>query len=99
MTLYTTQKAPKGKDSQYTPEVVAKIKEIAGEYFMGDIIGEIGTNYGARPKGYGQMMKDGLDDLADCRDYFLQAIKKHVDIDRNLGIPNIISPTAVKIPR
>ncbi|MBQ9940751.1 MAG: hypothetical protein IJO74_04360 [Clostridia bacterium] len=97
MTLYTMQYAPEGKESQFTPDVVAEIKKIAGEYFMGDIIGEIGTLYGARPKGYGAYMKQGLDDLKDCRDYFLDATKHYMDIADKLGIPAVMSVEATAL--
>ncbi len=89
MYLYTIQHAPEGKESQFTPEVVAKIKEIAGEYFMGDQIGEVGTRYGACPPGYGGLMPS-LDDMQECKDYFLNEFKKIIDIDTKLGMPNIV---------
>ena len=38
--LYTVQFAPKGKDSMLEKDTVSKIKEVAGEYFLGDMIGE-----------------------------------------------------------
>jgi len=34
--LYTIQHAPDGRKSALSKEIVAKIKEIAGEYFLGD---------------------------------------------------------------
>ncbi len=89
MYLYTIQHAPQGKESQFTPSVVAKIKEIAGEYFMGDQIGEVGTVYGACPPGYGIMMPR-MDDMKDCRDFFLKEFKKIIDIDTKLGMPNAV---------
>ncbi|MBE6688321.1 MAG: hypothetical protein E7588_03465 [Ruminococcaceae bacterium] len=89
MYLYTIQNALDGTESHLTPEITANVKKIAGEYFMGDQIGEVGTIYGARPRGYGPKMPV-LDDMKDCRDYFLSQIKKYVDIDKKMGVPNIV---------
>ena len=97
MTLFGIQNPPEGKESQYTPEVISKMKEIAGEYYMGELLGEVGTNFGARPKGYGQLMKDGLTDLRDCRDYFLKEMKKYIDTGKKLGIPHIVAGEATAL--
>ena len=88
MTLFTIQRAPVGRESHVTPEIVTKMKEIAGEYFLGDLIGEIGTEYGARPRGYGRKMPD-MDDMKECRDYFVSEMKKLIDIDKRVGMPYI----------
>lgn len=89
MYLYTVQQAPEGEKSQFSPQTVAKIKEIAGEYFLGDQLGEVGTNYGARPRGYGRLMPD-FDDMKDCRDYFVSEFGKLVEIDKQLDMPHIV---------
>lgn len=93
MYLYTVQAAPEGEKSQFSAETVAKIKEIAGEYFLGDQLGEVGTNYGARPRGYGRMTPE-LDNMQQCRDNFISEFGKLVQIDRELGMPNIVAVEA-----
>ncbi|MEA4823360.1 MAG: hypothetical protein VB111_04510 [Clostridiaceae bacterium] len=99
MFLYTMQNAPEGKDSQFTPEVVAKIREIAGEYFLGDQIGETGTLYGARPRGYGAKMPAGMDDMQSCRDTYVRELNRYVEIDRKLGMPYIAPVEATALIR
>ena len=49
---YTAQRAPKGKESQFTPEVVDEMKKIAGEYFLGECISEIDCSRGSKFYGY-----------------------------------------------
>ena len=39
--------------STFDVETVSKMKEIAGEYFLGDMVGELGSCFGAKSKGYG----------------------------------------------
>ena len=46
--LYTIQNAPKGKESYLDKETVAEIKKVAGEYFVGDMIGETGSSVAPR---------------------------------------------------
>ena len=46
------QHGPANADSQFTPETVAKMKEIAGEYFLGDMIGETGSSGACKAAGY-----------------------------------------------
>ncbi|MCI6908181.1 MAG: hypothetical protein MR832_03385 [Clostridiales bacterium] len=99
MFLYTMQHAPAGKESQFTPEVVAKIREIAGPYFLGDQIGETGTEYGARPRGYGAKMPEGMEDMQSCRDFYVRALGRLVETDRKLGMPYIAPVEATALIR
>ena len=54
--FYTVQRffynPPHGRKSQFTPEMVARIKEIAGKYFLGDMFGEMGSVYACKSAGY-----------------------------------------------
>ena len=103
MYLYTIQHAPKGKESQLTKEVVDKIKEIAGEYFIGDQIGEVGSVIGATPKGYhGEDhvgMPQNMPDMQACRDEFVRRMREYTEIDRKLGIPYIVPVEATALLR
>lgn len=103
MTLYTIQQAPKGKESQFTPEVMAKMKEIAGGYYLGDQLGEIGSVIGATPKGYHGDdhvgMPQGMTDMADCRDEFIRRVKHYMDIDYRIGVPNVVTVEATALLR
>ena len=50
--LYLTQQAPNGRDTRITPETTARIREIAGDYFLGETIGEPGSAYAGKLPGY-----------------------------------------------
>ena len=42
--MYAYQFPPKGKERHLTKEIVDKVKEIAGEYFTGELLGESGSD-------------------------------------------------------
>lgn len=87
MFLYTQQHAPKGKPSQFTPEMIAKINEIAGPYFLGDQLGETGSLYLAKPKGYlGETMPQDRRDMQHARDTYVDIFSRMVKLDHDLGI-------------
>jgi len=50
--LYATQHAPYGKESYFTAETITKMKEIAGEYYLGELFGETGSMYACKLPGY-----------------------------------------------
>lgn len=50
--IYATQHAPAGKQSWLSAEVIAQIKEIAGEYYLGELFGESGSKYACWLPGY-----------------------------------------------
>ena len=58
MFLYTIQHAPEGRASQFDKETVDKIKKIAGKYFVGDMIGETGSSFACKFKGYYETKED-----------------------------------------
>ena len=96
--LYTVQHSPEGADSQFTPETVAKMKEIAGEYFLGDMIGETGSSGACKAAGYFVSATGKREDSTDIRtDYadmqaahegYLETVRKYIEIDRRLGMPD-----------
>lgn len=97
--LYTMQHAPAGKESQFTKEMVDKIKEIAGEYFLGDMIGETGSIFACKFPGYyqkgGQYVIDGgFPDMKAAEDSYIESVSKYIRKDRELGMPNIFSVEA-----
>ncbi len=103
MFLYTIQQAPPGRESQLTPEIVARIRDIAGEYFLGDQIGEVGSVLAATPRGYHGPdhvgMTQNLPDMRSCRDEFLRRMRVYTDIDRRLGMPHIACVEATALLR
>ncbi len=52
MFLYATQFPPKGKESWLTAETVEKMKEVAGEYYLGELLGEPGSQYACKLANY-----------------------------------------------
>lgn len=92
--LYTIQHAPEDRISQFTPELVAQIKEIAGEYFLGDMLGELGSVLcGKLPgyfiKGHAPMPPQNVANMQVAKDNYLNAVRKYVDIERSLGLDKI----------
>ncbi len=101
--LYTMQHAPKGKDSQFTKEVVDNIKKIAGEYFLGDMIGETGSIYACKFPGYYKqgsldskydVIKSGFPNMKAAEDSYIENVSKYIKKAHELGMPNIFSVEA-----
>ncbi len=100
--LYTIQHAPKGMESQLTPEIVKKIKEIAGKYFIGDMIGEVGSSFCCKLPGYfipahEAMPPQDAANMQQAKDNYIKAVSHLIDIDRKLGIDDIISVEATAL--
>ena len=105
--LYTVQHGPANADSQFTPETVAKMKEIAGEYFLGDMIGETGSSGACKAAGYfvsatgkredSTGIRTDYADMKAAHDGYLETVRKYIDIDRRLGMPDILSVEATAL--
>ncbi len=92
--LYTIQFAPWGEKSQFTPELVREMKEIAGEYFLGDMLGELGSVFcGKMPgyfvKGHAPMPPQELTDMQMAKDNYIKAVSEYMEIERELGMDEI----------
>lgn len=95
--LYTLQHAPKGRISQFDPDTVAKMREIAGEYFLGDMIGETGgssASWFAEYPGALAATPQDFTDLKQAHDAYLQRVREYARIDRELGMPEFVSVEA-----
>ena len=100
--LYTVQYAPDGRDSVLDKETVSKIKEIAGEYFLGDMIGEVGSSLACKLEGYfaARARKDptpictDYPDMAAAHRGYVAQVSKYIAIDKALGMPAIASVEA-----
>jgi len=106
--LYTIQTAPDGRDSQFDADTVAKMKEIAGEYFIGDMIGETGSSGACMHAGYfgaasGAERRDTKQmaappaDMKEAHDRYYARISEFVRIDRELGMPDVVSVEATAL--
>lgn len=100
--LYTQQRgAPKGKVSHFTKEIVARIKEIAGGYFIGDMIGETG-GLASWQEGYYEdvgMPKPQFADMEEAKKYYIDHVKSVVDIDRGFEVPAVLAVEATTFSR
>ena len=100
--LYTVQYAPEGRDSVLDKETVSKMKEIAGEYFLGDMIGEVGSSLACKLEGYfaararkdNTPIKTDYPDMAAAHAGYVEQVSKYIAIDNGLGIPAIASVEA-----
>ena len=96
--LYTLQHALYFKSTErksfLTAETVAKIKEIAGEYFLGDMLGELGSVWvgklpGYYVEGHPPMLPQNADDMQEAKNYFKEAVGEYMKTERSLGIDKV----------
>ncbi len=102
--LYTVQHAPDGRESCFDAETVAKMQELAGEYFIGDMIGETGSSFACKFAGYFNRgegvgtdtteVKTDYPDMKAAHEGYVESVSKYIDIDRKLGVHDIVSVEA-----
>lgn len=107
--LYTVQYPPKGRTSAFDPETVAAMKEIAGEYYLGDMIGEPGSSNACKLQGYFRATANrGADpnvqitdapDMSAAHRNYINRVAGFVNTDKALGIPNILSVEATVLSK
>ena len=88
--LYTIRDPEKG--SYLTPETVKAMRETAGEYFLGDSLGELGTQFCNRFVGYftdGKIPKQQMPDMQAAKEQYMNAVDKFMKIERELGLDKI----------
>ena len=105
--LYTVQFAPPERESMLDRETVDAIREAAGEYFLGDMLGETGSSGACKAAGYFVTSKTRGKDPAkistDCADMeeahnkYFERISRFVEIDNKLGMPNVFSGEATAL--
>ena len=96
--LYTLQHAlgfeSSDRKSFLTKETVDEIKRVAGEYFMGDMLGELGSVWvgklpGYYVEGHPPMLPQDAEDMETAKGYFKKAVKDYLNIERSLGIDKV----------
>ena len=102
--LYTVQHAPDGRESFFDAETVAKMQEIAGEYYIGDMIGETGSSYACkfpayynRGEGRGRgrtKLKTDYPDMKAAHEGYIANVSKYVAVDKRLGFSEVVSVEA-----
>ena len=103
--IYAYQFPPPGKRSLLNAELVEKIKNIAGDLFLGEYFGETGTNLAAKDRGYYvegadllalQMPPQDFADMREAKEHYVAFVGSMVEYDRKLGLDKtmLIEPTA-----
>ncbi|MBR3934772.1 MAG: hypothetical protein IKJ68_12815 [Clostridia bacterium] len=104
--LYTMQHAPDGKESQFTKEIVERIKEIAGDYFLGDMIGETGSTFACKFPGYYKKgtpdakmveLDCGFPNMKSAEESYIKSVSKYIKTAHSLGMPNVFSVEATAL--
>ncbi|MCI9504213.1 MAG: hypothetical protein HFE26_02320 [Clostridia bacterium] len=104
--LYAYQFAPEGKRSHLDERIVNNIKKIAGEYFLGEIMGEAGSDRGAKAKGYfkeqpacmaEEMPPQNFADMAEAKEAYVQYVREMAEYNKKIGIekPSLVEATAL----
>ena len=90
----TAQKAPEGKISQMEERTVKEMKEIAGEYFLGDCIAEPGLAYAAKGEFFLSLNYTPnyvWDNVKDAHDRYIKTVSDLVERNKKIGMPASIS--------
>ena len=96
--LYTLQNAlcfeSTEQKSHLTADTVAKIKAIAGKYFLGDMLGELGSVWvgklpGYYVEGHPPMLPQDAEDMETASRYFKKAVENYLKTERSLGIDKV----------
>ena len=82
----------------FTPETARRIKEAAGEHFLGILIPELGSTFGCSGSAYGgNSLHHNFDSLSQGRDGFIEHINdtvKRIGFDDDIGI-SVIEATSL----
>ena len=100
--LYAIQYPPKGQESHISRELVDKIREIAGDLFLGDMLGETGSSYACKLPGYygtGRQVMPAQDaaDMQAAKDAYLATVEGFADTARRIGLDHIASVEATML--
>lgn len=106
--LYTIQNAPEDRISFLEKDTVEQMKRIAGEFFLGDMIGETGSSMACKWPGYYTPQtvswgaKVGIKSYSDMKaahEGYVNDVKTLIDIDESLGVPTIFSVEATGLSK
>ena len=86
--------------NRLTKEQMEKVQEIAGEYFIADGIGEFGSWYATKAKGYfkpgaSENPVQGMKNCKEAKETYIRQISKHINKMREIGVKNVLSTQAV----
>ena len=103
--LYTLQKRKEmGKNGHLSPKILKRIRDIAGDYFIGDMIGETGGN-ASWPKGYftkspllqNRLPEQNLPDMAAACSQYVNYVGQICREERALGVESILAVEATAL--
>lgn len=96
MFLYSLRLNDEGKlESVLNSDLVKRIKDIAGKWFLGDLLGEPGSSYTFKSDGYFEKKghrprpQQNLKSMQEAKENYIKEVSKYVSFDRNIGIDTI----------
>lgn len=96
MFLYSITYSETGERFTYlNKETVQAIKEVAGEYFLGDLLGEPGTHYTFKDKRYFGRVRhmeypvQNVQDMEEAKDRYLELLDRFISMDYAIGLTDI----------
>lgn len=94
MFLYTVKATRESKVSMFREETIRRIRETAGEYFLGDVLGEPGSHYTFKEEGYFTMTDavrppQGAGNLEEAEGNYCRFVNQYVEADKAVGIDEI----------
>ncbi len=101
--LYALQHPPAGQKSHLDKELVREIKEIAGDLFLGEMFGEIGSEklakdekYFAQRPGSDHSPMPTVNDMSEARRALVSHIQKYTDYNNSIDLTDslIVEATA-----
>ena len=103
--LYAYQHPPRNKRSHLDKDTVKKIKDIAGELFLGEVFAELSSQSVSQDVGYYVdsdyekliMPPQNFLDMQNARTRYVSLIKEMLDYNKSIGIDKsmYIDPTAI----
>ena len=101
---FGTHRPPKESVPQFDRELVDALREIAGEYFVGDAISEPGTamvsNFAGYypPAGYLENQpRTDFGDMKEASESYVAAVGSYVEKNRTVNMPNVVNIEATAV--
>ncbi len=101
--LYTVQFTPEDRESLLDADTVTKMRDIAGEYFIGDMIGEVGSSRACKHAGYFRKSAGRADptqqkldyaDMKEAHEGYVKGVSEYINVDKKLNVPEVVSVEA-----
>lgn len=104
--LYAYQKPPRGQRSHLTKELIDEIESIAGDLFLGEMFGEIGSLNGAKDTEYFEGVPGHTpplpysETMAEANQAFIGKVREMTDYNKSIGLEKslVVEATALQSP-